>query len=350
MVDMDLPYDAAAQRWLRAAGRGVTWFESRLDASCRMPASVHDLGSYYKWPLALAALGRMELARQVLDVIVDDFMTSEGDFRSGEEKSADPIYGLIADTYTNTWPIVAARVLERPDVAEVGLGCLRQRHVPQTGGYLTGRPGQHSDGRQDIVTIAGCGNAFLACGHAREAIGAGDCLLRILAGQEGPANPFYLYIDGDGKILDTLELPERLTRIRLEEADQAYVYLGMAAIFLARLYMVAEELRFLEGARGYFVVNRACGERALRGTGCCKTGWAAAGLFRITGESQYRDVARRAAEEVVAAQQPTGDWPDSERSDILECDVVGELSYHLGQYCLELASTEGNRICHSDRL
>ena len=99
-----LPFDAAAQVWLRAAGRGVTWFETRLEAGCRLPAARHDLGSYYKWPLALAACGRTELARQVLDVIVDDFMTVDGDFRSGDEKSGDPIYGLIADTYTNTWP------------------------------------------------------------------------------------------------------------------------------------------------------------------------------------------------------------------------------------------------------
>ena len=338
-----LPFDAAAQVWLRAAGRGVTWFETRLEAGCRLPVSRHDLGSYYKWPLVLAACGRTELARQVLDVIVDDFMTADGDFRSGDQKSGDPIYGLIADTYTNTWPIIAARVLERSDVAEAGLECLRRRHAPLTGGYLTGSPGQHADGRQDIVTIAGCGNAFLACGHSREAIDAGVCLLNILAAQEGPADPFCFYIDRDGKILEEMDLPDRLIRIHLDGVDQAYVYLGMAAIFLARLYMVVEERRFLDGARGYFAVNRACGERALRGTGCCKTGWAAAALFRITGEREYLGVARQAAEEIVAAQRPEGDWAEVGRSHILECDAAGELCYHLCQYCLELASYRADR-------
>ena len=304
-----LPFDAAAQVWLRAAGRGVTWFETRLEAGCRLPASRHDLGSYYKWPLALAACGRTELARQVLDVIVDDFMTVDGDFRN----------------------------------VEAGLEWLRRRHAPLTGGYLTGAPGQHADGRQDIVTIAGCGNAFLACGHSREAIDAGVCLLNILAAQEGPAAPFCFYIDRDGKTLEEMDLPDRLIRIHLDGVDQSYVYLGMAAIFLARLYMVVEERRFLDGARGYFAVNRACGERALRGTGCCKTGWAAAALFRITGEREYLGVARQAAEEIVAAQRPEGDWAEVGRSDILECDAAGELCYHLCQYCLELASYRADR-------
>jgi len=272
-----LPFDAAAQVWLRAAGRGVTWFETRLEAGCRLPAARRDLGSYYKWPLALAACGRTELARQVLDVIVDDFMTVDGDFRSGDEKSGDPIYGLIADTYTNTWPIIAARVLERSDVAEAGLECLRRRHAPLTGGYLSGSPGQHADGRQDIVTIAGCGNAFLACGHSREAIDAGVSLLNILAAQEGPADPFCFSID-----------------------------------------------RFAAPV-------------------AVKTGWAAAALFRITGEREYLGVARQAAAEIVAAQRPEGDWADVARSDILECDAVGELCYHLCQYCLELASYRADR-------
>ena len=140
-----------------------------------------------------------------------------------------------------------------------------------------------------------------------------------------------------------IEVPEALARIDPTQPGQVYVYWGMAAVFLARLFVVVDQPRFLDGARAYLARHDSCGDAVFDGLVCCKTGWAAAGLFRITGESQYRDVARRAAAEVVAAQQPAGDWPDPERSDILECDVVGELSYHLGQYCLELASTEGYR-------
>jgi len=336
-----LSFDAATQRWIHSAARAADWLEARLDDTGRLRAPRHDLGSYYKWPLFLWTLGRFALARKLFDRIVDGFMTPDGDFRAGEEKSADPIYGLIADSYTNTWPIVAARVLEQPDVARPALECLRRRRVRETGGFLTGRPGQHADGRQDIVSIAGCGNAFLAWGELEEAETAGDCLRRVLEMQKGPADPFYLYIDGRGQLLTELDIPERLYRIRLDQPDQVYVYLGMAAVFLARLYMVTGKAPFLDGAREYFAVNQACGEAVYRGYGCCKTGWAAAALYRITGREEYRESVRRAAAEILAVQGPEGDWQAAGGSDILGCDVTGEMGYHLTQYCLELSGYGG---------
>jgi hypothetical protein len=332
-----LPFDAAAQRWLHAAARAADWLEGRLDGRDRLPARLHDLGAYYKWPLFLWALGRFDLAARLFQAMVADFMTAGGDFRTGEEKSRDPLYGTIADSYTNTWPIAAARVLARPEVGRAGLECLRQRRVAETGGFLTGYPGQHADRRQDIVTVAGCGNAFLAWDGEEEAERAGECLLRVLEMQAGPANPFYLYIDGGGELLTGLEIPEGLQRICLDRPGQAYVYLGMAAVFLARLFLVTGAERFLAGAKGYFAVNRACGEPVYRGIGCCKTGWAAAVLYRITGEEEYRQSARRAAAEILALQRPEGNWAAADRSEALNCDVTGEMGYHLTQYCLELA-------------
>jgi hypothetical protein len=334
---MLLPFDAATQRWLHSAGRAADWLEERLDGRDRLPAALHDLGSYYKWPLFLWSLARFSLARRLFAVIVEDFMAADGDFRTGAEKSGDPLYGLIADSYTNTWPIAAARVLERPEIGAPALRCLRRRQVPATGGFLTGRPGQHADGRQDIVTVAGCGNAFLAWGEAEVAAAAGECLLRVLAAQPGAGNPFYLYIDTEGRLLTGLEIPEGLQRIWLDRPGQAYVYLGMAAVFLVRLFLATGQERFLAGARGYFAVNQACGPQVYQGIGCCKTGWAASVLYRATGEEEYRQCARRAAEEILAVQRGAGDWATPERSAVLNCDVTGEMGYHLTQYCLELA-------------
>lgn len=334
---MSLPYDTETQQWAHAAARAADWIEVRLDERDRLAGELHDLGSYYKWPLFLWSAGRFDLAERLFQVMVADFMSADGDFRTGDEKSGDPLYGMIADSYTNTWPIAAARVLERPEVGRAGLECLRKRCVVGTAGFLTGRPGQHADRRQDIVTVAGCGNALLAWDEVEEAKPAGECLLRVLEMQPGPANPFYLYIDGEGELLKELEIPDTLQRIRLDQPGQAYVYLGMSAIFLARLFLVTGEERFLEGARGYFAVNQACGDRVYQGIGCCKTGWAASALYRITGEEVYRQSVRKAAAEILRLQGPEGDWDSPERSAVLNCDVTGELGYHLTQYCLELA-------------
>ena len=338
-----LPFDPFALTWLRGAARAVDWFRARVDQTGRLDAATHDLGSYYKWPLLLCSLGRFALAQTVLQTIVDEFMTDKGDFRTGDDKSRDPLYGLIADSYTNTWPIVAARVLERSDIARPALECLRARRIERTGGYLTGFADQHTDRRQDIVTIAGCGNAFLAWGELEEALAAGECLIRVLEMQKGPANPFYLYLDGDGKLLTQLDIPERLTCIRIDQPDQVYVYLGMAAVFLARLFAVTGARRFLVGAQGYFAVNQACGEAVYCGTGSCKTGWAAATLFRLTGREEYRYSTRRAAAAVLAEQLENGSWQSPDRSATLNCDATGELGYHLVQYCTELAAYEGGR-------
>jgi hypothetical protein len=334
-----LPFAPVTQPWLQAAARGVTWLEETLDIEGSLPGSLHDLGSYYKWPLALATLGRMPQAKALFETVVDNFLTSDGDFRSSVEKSADPLYGQISDTYTNTWPIIAARILGRDDVALPALDCLRERHVPHTGGYLTGMPGQYADERQDIVTIAGCGNALLAWDAVEEAAGAGDCLLRIIA-QQGPAElPFYLYIDGKGELQrQDLGIPEVLTRIDPSQPGQVYVYWGMAAVFLARLFAVTNQQRFLDGARAYFARHEACGDVVFDGLGCCKTGWAAATLYRLTGESVFRDVVLRVAAELVAAQCDDGSWSRPQLSPQLNCDCTGEIVYHLSQYTLELSS------------
>ena len=58
-------------------------------------------------------------------------------------------------TYTNTWPIVAARVLDRPNTGRPTLEGLRDRRVEKTGGFLINFATQHADRRQDIVTISG---------------------------------------------------------------------------------------------------------------------------------------------------------------------------------------------------
>ena len=51
---------------------------------------------------------------------------------------------------------------------------------------------------------------------------------------------------------------------------------------------------------------------------------------------------RRAAAEILRLQGAAGDWNSPERSAALNCDVTGELGYHLTQYCLELAG--GNPV------
>lgn len=342
MIENPLPFDAPAQAWVRAAGKGVAWLEAALNDGSRLPASLHDLASYYKWPLALATLGRMRQGEAMLTTISDCFLTPDGDFRTSADKSSDPLYGQISDTYTNTWPIAAARLLGRPDMGRHGLDGLRGRFVEATGGYLTGIPGQYEDNRQDIVTVAGCGNAFLAWDAMDEAAGAGDCLMRILE-QQGPADaPFHLYIDGRGETLEgELGIPETLARIDPAKPGQVYVYWGMASVFLARLYTVSHESRFLEGARAYFARHDACGDMVFDGIGCCKTGWAAATLYRLTGDAVYRDVVHKVAAELLKVQCEDGSWSRSQLSPQLNCDCTAEIVYHLSQYTLELASARG---------
>ncbi|MCC7261039.1 MAG: hypothetical protein IT369_00820 [Candidatus Latescibacteria bacterium] len=331
-----LPYDSPALAWLQAAARAADWFAARLGPGGRLPPDLHDLGSYYKWPLFLHALGRADLARAVYDRCLADFFTADGDFRSGQAKSADPIYSLIADSYTNTWLIAAARLYGQGEVGRLALDCLRRRQVARTGGFLTGRPGDHPEQRQDIVTIAGCGNAFLAWGELEPALQAGDCLLRVLASQQ-QAPDFCFYIDGEGRLLRHLDLPPRLLLLQPALPGQAYVYPGMTALFLARLYLASGEARFLAGAQGYFALQERCGEAMYQGFGCCKTGWCAAVLARITGDERYRRSVHRAAAAILAVQHPTGEWPVAGASAMLACDVTGEMGYHLTHYALELA-------------
>jgi hypothetical protein len=336
-----LPYDSPAQSWLHAAARAVDWLEAHLDQHDRLPGDLHDLGAYYKWPLFLWSIGRFSLAKRMLETVVTGFMSADGDFRTGVAKSADPLFGRIADSYTNTWPLVAARAMGRREIGEAGLACLRSRQVSRTGGFLTGTPGQHADRRQDIVTVAGCGNAFLAWGDQATAKQAGDCLLRILELQRDRTGPFRFYLDGDGRLLRDLEITRTLQELHADEPGQAYVYPGMAAVFLARLFAVTDEARYLAGSREYFAVTEACGDRVYQGIGCCKTGWAAATLYRLTGEEKFRHSTRRAAAEITSIQRPEGNWATPDRTAALNCDVTGEMGYHLTQYALELAGGGG---------
>ena len=92
------------------------------------------------------------------------------------------------------------------------------------------------------------------------------------------------------------------------EGDQYFFHPGIAGGFLARLYQATGEGRWLALARQYMRFAETATDNLYRLLRSGKVMWAASVLWTLTRESLYRDMALRAAGNIVAQQHAGGWW------------------------------------------
>jgi uncharacterized protein YyaL (SSP411 family) len=85
-------------------------------------------------------------------------------------------------------------------------------------------------------------------------------------------------------------------------------YLGLPAIFLARMHMASGETEWLESAMDYFAFGEQCAPEAIVAMDSSALAWAASALYGITRRRRYYDFAERLVQAWLDSQRPDGTW------------------------------------------
>jgi hypothetical protein len=297
-----------AERYQRAVNNGLDYIVGCVnpDGSVR-PA---DKGSfaYYKLPWALVLGGRFDAAARVIQRIVHDTMTTEGDFYTDKRSKFHRDYY----TYENAWIVLAAHLLSFHDIAEKGWAYIERFQDPDTGGFCSKRPYEKNGNEvQDPLSTAWVMNVGLSLGRLEAAERAAGFLHMLWDIQPDVEHNFYYYWKPrEGLILSRPagEPDDRYFRINTDEPENWHYILGAQIAFLAKLYMATGEEKHLDLARRVRKFGLRCHEDILRSDSSGKFGYGNACLFRATGDRQYQDVAARCLDYLVEDQQAQGCW------------------------------------------
>ena len=123
---------------------------------------------------------------------------------------------------------------------------------------------------------------------------------------------------------------------------------GIAAGYLADVYALSDDNRYLEAARGYLDFDSRTNPDGFCWPSKCKVGWGAAKLYRVTGETRYRDLACRVADETwLNAQTEEGHFGGMTlhfSDDVPDIEVPAhELTT---EFCYELMEVAGALASH----
>lgn len=271
-----------------------------------------DVSYSYKavWPLALA--GRPVEATRQLDWLSAEFLRPAGEFRCGEDIYA-PNQVNWRFLYPNAWLAIGAIHLERLEVAD-RVAAFIQRYQSENGGFPAARELVAGDVPQDMLSACMAGLVLLYRGRLDQALRAGKFLIDLYEAQPDPANRIYLNLTPSGRLLT--EYPVDRSYMYLIDKrlpEQPYFAPGAAMAFLSKLFMLSGKNEYLGYAEKYYRLALSPQSDIPLGLfdypTSGKIGWGAGNLFRATGNSVYREVARRVGRYLLGTQAADGRWP-----------------------------------------
>ena len=206
----------------------------------------------------------------------------------------------------------------------------------------------------DSSSTSSAGMACLSCGQLEQACRAGDFILRLLTLQPEPDKYFFSCTRSDGALHTDVFTSEnawdpdgRKQKCLSTEGDAAAELtwlIGKPTKFLTRLYAATEETRYLDEARTTFDFFHKLHDNAWTNYASCKTMWAGAELYKLTGEEYFVKTALRILDFYCDGQSPSGSWvhklwyeDDSaqtlEWSADITLEYIGEISEVIFDLC-----------------
>jgi len=289
-----------------AALKGADWLVSRLENDGSYGAEADDLAYYYKGPYALSLTGHFTEAMRMLDHIKRSYMSQDGDFRGKRKKSeflSEEFY-----TYANAWIVIGAQRLGRFDISYNGMDFLLRYRDCDSGGFFSQKePSSH--GMIDTLDTCFDGLACLYLGHLKEAIEAGEFLMRLLDMQAEDTDRFYFRYSPDKGLVTSFPSEEALNYVvDSRKEKQRYFFVGYPVGYLSKLYMISGNTNYLKAADGYFNFAASCRGDVYHYPASGKLGWGSAVAFKATENAKYRQTAEKLASYLVSIQNPDGSW------------------------------------------
>lgn len=271
-------------------------------------ADTDDIGCYYKSIYTLRAAGQSAAAGRMMTYVASRFRSSEGDFFNTPEVRSSGSYGpVFCQLYQNAWLMRGAAALYWFSLARSILAFMNTQREPLSGGYYTHV--NSKTGIMDSNSIAVGAYCCLLGGQYELARQSCDLLLRLLAAQKDPG-VLWSRCRKDGTLVtdlaDVQPKNHRYVRVSAAEPEQAYWIWGWPMNELIAMYELTGERKYLDGAVTVFDFLAGSHPHAFAFTTSGKNAWGAAKLYRLTGDTRYRDRAASQMQYILDHQHRDG--------------------------------------------
>lgn len=292
------------ERLTEAKERGAGYLVGRQRKDGAVGDPSEGLGSYYKAPWALAAAGRAAEGARLVAWIRRHMLSPEGDLAGDFDRGQQLAFVY---PYPNAWVVCGAQKLGQFDLAQRGMDFLATLQDPETGGLRSQL--EKPESGQDVMCASQVGMAALYTGRLEVAQAVGRFLRCIWEEQPDPEHALY-FVYAPGRGLMTEFPPERakLLVIRADKERQFYFQMGIAAAFLTKLSLAADETAHQQLAGRYLDLAFRCTEGMYNTAQVGKVGWGAALLFGASGDERYGALAARVGEALLQQQNDDGSW------------------------------------------
>lgn len=336
----------------------VDWVYNNMNKIMNEP----DLQGHYKAPYFWASVGDMKMAGVYRRLIIERFLRSDGDFRTEEDFKGFckfPCSPPNQYIYSNGWIITGMQKLGSYDIANKGLEFILKFQDPNHGGfYSTFDPKKKKIDKRlmDSSSTSSAGLACLACGRLDEARFAGDFIVRLLELQTEPDKYFFSTMKPDGTLhtdvfgidhkWDPKSRQQKCLSAENDGMQELTWLIGKPTKFLTRLYTATSEEKYLEAAKKAFFFFHKLDKGAWTNYASCKTMWAGAELYRITGEKVFAETAIRILDYFTESQLHSGSWvhylwykDESEQPFPGTADITYEFGGEISDVIYDLCST-----------
>ncbi|MGH2604195.1 MAG: hypothetical protein ACRDJ9_33015, partial [Dehalococcoidia bacterium] len=243
--------------------------------------------TYYRVPWALLLGGETAAACRLLAWIERHGLGLDGEFHGGVPWSSATNPAL--NTYRETCLAYGAQLLRRFDLARRAMAFALQFQDPETGGVYMDRERTGADGPQLLFPTCQFGMSALITGHIDAALAAGHWLQRLWDAQPDlPRRLYTVWTRGGG--LATAPPAEDDARHYINKSQEMlelHYNGGIAAAFLAQLFMGTGDQAWLDLARAYQHFSMHSTERQFETKQVCKSAWGAGLLWLATRDPVY---------------------------------------------------------------
>ena len=292
----------------QACRNGTDWLLNFVNSDGSIGPAQEGL-YYYRVPWTFALMGAITANSRLLDWIHRQMFSSVGAFEGISPQ------GVFADRY-GSYPlaclVVGATLMQRFDIVYPGTQHLLTWQDPESGGFYNNRRDNTMTGEQELFPASQGGMTLLLAGQVDAARKAGAWLKQLWELQPDVEHKLYhVYSPAKGLVMDYAPDEAALYLTRKDEPWQHHFNGGIAAAFLAKLYMATGEEIWLNLARQYQGFSMTTDDCQFQSMQTCKSGWGSGLSYVATRETQYRDWTVRLGDWFVSHQYADGHWENT---------------------------------------
>lgn len=296
-------------RYRRARDRGAAYLVSRQGADGMIgDVQTGGLGGFYKAVWALSAAGQTDAAARLTAWVRQHGITETGDIGGAFER------GPLATVYpyANAWLAAGFQRVGAYDLSRPAMRFLHTLRDEQSGGLRTSVDNRSPEVRQEVMSSAMTGIAALMNGDWGLADGVARFLHTILATQPEPERVLYhVYTPARGVITAFEEGEAARYAVYADRPRQAYFQFGIGAAFCTRYAQASGDRRALDDAARFLLPAHHAIDAMYETAQVGKVAWGAALLAGVTGDAATHQLASRAADALLAQQNPDGSWDNT---------------------------------------